>query len=177
MVSHLKAQPNITLFSGFQGSGAYVWSPFVIKLEARLRFTGLSYRTEAGSLLKAPRGKIPYIAISRKDSDSQAPVTPTILGDSTLIAEKFVKEGVLDDLNAKLSPTEKAHDLALRALLEEKLYFYQVGVLVQMLSHAYRQLDFTCHQVQKLTLDYPTPRATKDGTRTITPRDHTFSQR
>jgi hypothetical protein len=84
MVSHLKAQPNITLFSGFQGSGAYVWSPFVIKLEARLRFTGLSYRTEAGSLLKAPRGKIPYIAISRKDSDGQAPVTPMILGDSTL---------------------------------------------------------------------------------------------
>ncbi len=64
---------------------------------------------------------------------------------------------MLDDLNAKLSPTEKAHDLALRALLEEKLYFYQVGVLVQMLSHAYRQLNFTCHQVQKLTLDYPTP--------------------
>ncbi len=84
---------------------------------------------------------------------------------------------MLDDLNAKLSPTEKAHDLALRALLEEKLYFYQVGVLVQMLSHAYRQLNFTCHQVQKLTLDYPTPSATKDGTRTITPRDHTFSQR
>lgn len=49
---------------------------------------------------------------------------------------------------------EKAHDVALRALLEEKLYFYQVDVLVHILSDAYHHLEFTCHQVQKLTLDY-----------------------
>lgn len=133
MASHLKAQPNITIFRGFQGSGAYVWSPFVTKLEARLRFAGLSYRTEAGSPLKAPRGKIPYISISKTELASQIPVTPTILADSTLIVAKFVEDGVLDDLNAKLSSTDKAHDLALRALLEEKLYFYQVGVPLPIL--------------------------------------------
>jgi len=37
-----------------------------------------------------------------------------------------VEEGRLEDLNAKLSPTERAMDLAIRALLEDKLYFYQV---------------------------------------------------
>ncbi len=53
-----------------------------------------------------------------------------VLADSTLIVENLVEDGILDDLNATLSPTEKAYDLALRALLEEKLYFYQVGVPV-----------------------------------------------
>ncbi len=155
MASHLKPQPNITLYRGFQGSGAYVWSPFVTKLEARLRFAGLSYRTKAGSPWKAPRGKIPYVTISKTDAGSQDPATPTILADSTLISEKLVDDGVLDELNAKFSPTEKAHDLALRALLEDKLYFYQVGVPVPMLSSAHRQLDFICLQIQRLTVDYP----------------------
>lgn len=98
--------------------------PFVTKLEARLRFAGLAYRTEAGSLSKAPKGKIPYVAISseKTDAGSQPPV---VLADSTLIAEKLVEDGVADDLNARLSPTEKALDVAIRALLEDKLYFYQ----------------------------------------------------
>ncbi len=122
MASHLKPQLHITLYRGFPRSDAYVWSPFVNKLEARLRFAGLSYRTEAGSLSQAPRGKIPYVALAQTNSDSQA-----MLGDSTLIVEKLVENEVTDDFNGKLSPTEKAHDLALRALLEDKLYFYQVG--------------------------------------------------
>jgi hypothetical protein len=49
------------------------------------------------------------------------------LGDSTLIISKLEDDGLLDDLNSKLSPVEKANDLALRALLEDKLYFYQVS--------------------------------------------------
>lgn len=97
---------------------------------SKLGYAGQSYRTEAGSLSKSPRGKIPYIAISKTNSRSQAPVTPMVLADSTLIVENLVEDGILDDLNATLSPTEKAYDLALRALLEEKLYFYQVGVPV-----------------------------------------------
>ena len=127
MVSQLRAQPVITLYRGFQGSGAYVWSPFVTKLEARLRFGGLSYNSEAGSPLKAPRGKIPYISIFKTDSNSQTVANATLLADSTLIVGDLKEDGLLEDLNAKLSSTDKAHDLALRALLEEKLYFYQVG--------------------------------------------------
>lgn len=133
MASHIKPQPNIILYRGWPGSGSYVWSPFVTKLEARLRFDGISYRTEGGSLSKAPKGKIPYVAISKSDSGSQTAATPTFLADSTLIIQKLVEDGVLDDLNAKLPPTEKVHDLAFRALLEDKLYFYQVGPPVHML--------------------------------------------
>ena len=124
MASQLKTPLNITLHRGFPSSGNYIWSPFVTKLEARLRFASLSYRTEAGSLSKAPKGKIPYVAISSKaDSGSQAPV---ILADSTLITQRVVEDGVTDDLNARLSPPEKALDSAIRALMEDKLYFYQV---------------------------------------------------
>ncbi|KAL9101268.1 MAG: hypothetical protein Q9187_009264, partial [Circinaria calcarea] len=119
------AQPSITVYRGFQGSGAYVWSPFVTKLEARLRFGGLTYRTEPGSVPRAPRGKIPYIAISQTEPGSQTPVSSTIVADSSLISQKLAEDGLVTDLNAKLSPAEKAQDLALRALLEDKLYFYQ----------------------------------------------------
>lgn len=121
MTSHFKPQINLTLYRGFQGSSTYVWSPFVTKLEARLRFAGLSYRNEAGSPFSAPRGKLPYVAISKPDSANP----PTTMGDSTLIVRKLVEDGVVEDLNAKLDPVEKAHDLALRALLEDRLYWYQ----------------------------------------------------
>jgi hypothetical protein len=116
----LKSQPTIILYRGFPGAGQYVWSPFASKVEARLRFAGLSYQTEAGSLFKAPRGKIPYISISTNDAE------PQLLGDSQVISDQLSEDGQLPDLNGKLSPVEKARDLALRALLEEKLYFCQV---------------------------------------------------
>ena len=123
MASTLQSQLKITLFRGWEAPSAYVWSPFVTKLEARLRFAGVPYRTEGGNPTKAPRGKIPYVAVSR--TDNGAPVT--LLSDSDLIIEKWIEDGVLENLNAKLQPTGKAHDLAFRAMLEEKLYFYQVG--------------------------------------------------
>lgn len=153
MASSLKSQLNTTVYRGSQGSGAYVWSPFVTKLEARLRFAGLPYRTEAGSIPNAPRGKIPYVSVVKTDGGS-----PTILADSTLIIQKFVEDGALDDLNANFSPLERAHDLALRALLEEKLYFYQVGVIIQVLA-----------LIRRLTAGFPIARYTKDGTKTTIP--------
>ena len=115
------SESSLIVYRGFPGSGIYVWSPFVTKLEARLRFAGLSYRTEIGSKFQSPRDKLPYISISRADS------APVILSDTALIVASFIDSGLLEDLNAKVSPAEKAHDLAIRALLEDKLYFYQVS--------------------------------------------------
>lgn len=111
--------PVITVFRGFPEKGCYTWSPFVTKLEARLRFGGISYSVEAGSPLKAPRGKVPYITLMQ-DGQSQS------IGDSGLIINLFIESGYLNDLNSQLSPVEKAHDISTRALLEDKLYFYQV---------------------------------------------------
>ncbi|CAI6090091.1 hypothetical protein V2G26_006427 [Clonostachys chloroleuca] len=107
---------SLTLFRGSPATNTYVWSPFVTKLEARLRFEDVSYKLAVGSPKSAPRGKIPYIQLGGDEK----------LGDSTLIIKQLVANDLLSDLNAKLSPTERAQDLAIRALLEEKLYFYTV---------------------------------------------------
>ncbi|KAF2809469.1 uncharacterized protein BDZ99DRAFT_463263 [Mytilinidion resinicola] len=113
-----KPSSSLTVYRGWPTVGAYVWSPFVIKLEARLRFSGTPYTTDSGSPLKAPKGKIPYIEYT---DETNRTIT---LGDSTLIINHLTDSGTLPDLNATLSPGKKAIDLALRALLEDKLYFY-----------------------------------------------------
>ena len=104
-----------TLYRGWPSGKNHVWSPFVIKVEARLRFAGVRYITDAGSTRSAPKGKIPYL---QRGDESYS--------DSSLIATELVELGVLPDINARLSPDMKAHDLALRAMLEDKLYFYHV---------------------------------------------------
>lgn len=124
------SQPSITLFRGFPSDARYTWSPFVNKLEARLRFGGLSYRRDEGSPVKAPRGKIPYVHLKTEGEPD------TVLGDSKFIADTLVDAGVLLDLNSKLGPVEKAIDLSVRALLEEKVYWY--GVSHEPFTHAFR---------------------------------------
>ncbi|KAF5507756.1 Failed axon connections-like protein [Colletotrichum aenigma] len=120
MAPSLKVPPTLVVYRGFAATNNYVWSPFVTKLEARLRFAGLRYRIEQGSLGKAPRGKIPYVDITY--DGSQGPVT---MGDSSAITKQLVNDGACDDLNADLPPVGRAHDLAVQALLEDKLYFFQ----------------------------------------------------
>ncbi|KAJ6110667.1 hypothetical protein N7486_002902 [Penicillium sp. IBT 16267x] len=116
MASH-KSTNMVTVFRGQTEPGCYVWSPFVTKLEARLRFGKIAYHTEAGSIPNAPRGKVPYISIENDDGT-------TLLSDSGLIIKAFIQSEELDDLNGNLSSTQKLQDIALQALLEDKLYFY-----------------------------------------------------
>ena len=133
------ASPSLTIFRGFPPSPSYVWSPFVTKLEARFRFAGLAYRTDQGAPPNAPRGKIPYVAISGSGDDDAA---PEMIADTALISEKLVADGLAEDLNGKMSAAEKAQDLAIRALLEDKLYFYQVrGIQIVLGFHLG---DFQC---------------------------------
>ncbi|CAM1502704.1 Fc.00g074800.m01.CDS01 [Cosmosporella sp. VM-42] len=108
-----------TIYRGSSESGVFVWSPFVTKLEARLRFDDIKYRVAGGSPKSGPRGKIPYLEIGEQGSQEQ-------LGDTTLIIRKLIDENAITDLNARLSHFQKAHDLAIRALLEDKVYFYGV---------------------------------------------------
>ncbi|KAI1419848.1 hypothetical protein F5Y12DRAFT_189414 [Xylaria sp. FL1777] len=111
----------ITVFRGFKEGANFVWSPFVTKLEARLRFAGVPYTVRAGSPRAGPKGKIPYIEVA---SSSATSIEPETLGDSTLIIQALCASGGLPDLHARLSRAERAHDLALRALLEDKLTPY-----------------------------------------------------
>lgn len=103
-------------------TGAYAWSPFVTKLEARLRFSQLPYSVQLGSLSESPTGKLPYVRIEEEKSG-----LTSVISDSTLITRTLIKLNVIEDLNANLSPAQKAVDLAIRALLEDKLYFITVS--------------------------------------------------
>ncbi len=62
------SQLNMTLFRGWADEGRYVVSPFVTKLEFRLRLSKVEYQTDAGSVRHAPKGKIPYVHF---DQDGQ----------------------------------------------------------------------------------------------------------
>jgi len=125
----------ITVFRGWKDPGKFVWSPYVTKLEARLRFGGVPYTAEAGSPRSAPKGKIPYVEVSpplrsrsgSSGTEADAETGTEQLADSALIAKALCDAGILPDLNARLSKAERAHDLALRALLEDKLSFYHVS--------------------------------------------------
>ncbi|KAI2624284.1 hypothetical protein GGR54DRAFT_638163 [Hypoxylon sp. NC1633] len=122
--------PELTIFRGWKESGKYVWSPYVTKLEARLRFAGVRYKTDVGSVSAAPKGKIPYAECNLASVSTSTtvqkgtPQSKTLLSDSALITETLKRWGVLSDLNEALEPSKRSHDMALRAQLEDKLYFY-----------------------------------------------------
>ncbi|KAF2097653.1 hypothetical protein NA57DRAFT_77905 [Rhizodiscina lignyota] len=124
----------VTLFRGWTGRGYYVWSPFVTKLELRLRLSNLPYQTAGGSPRTAPTGKIPYVEVT--EGDQKAAV-----GDSGLIAKHFEERGLIDDLNATLTPTSKAQDLAMRALMEDRLYFFSMRERWMDMDNFYVQRD------------------------------------
>jgi glutathione S-transferase len=46
------------------------------------------------------------------------------MGDSAIILKHLIETNAAADLNADLSAAERGQDLAIRALLEDKLYFY-----------------------------------------------------
>lgn len=116
-------QTKLTVYRGWLDPGKHVWSPFVVKLEARLRFASVPYKIDSGSPRTGPKGKIPYVECPGHQLDGS---DPAVLGDSTLIVKQLVEWNVLPDINSKASPVVRAQDLAIRALLEEKLYFYHV---------------------------------------------------
>lgn len=124
MSRHSSSIP-LKVYRGWVTQGEYVWSPFVVKLEARLRFAGISYDTGAGNPRSSPNGKIPYVEFP---AAAAAAAEPTQMGDSTLIINYLIEQGTLPDLNANLLPQDKALDLTTRALLENKLAFYHVSV-------------------------------------------------
>lgn len=85
--------------------------PFCIKLETALRLAGVVHEIRhAGTPSEGPKGKIPFVEIDGER-----------IGDSTLILERLKDErGV--DLDASLSPRERAQSHALQRMIEERLY-------------------------------------------------------
>lgn len=55
----------LIVFRGFETRGCYTVSPFVTKLEFRLRAGNLPYDVRGGSPSESPLGKIPYVDMVR----------------------------------------------------------------------------------------------------------------
>ena len=86
-------------------------SPFVIKTETQLKMAGLAYRTEFGARERAPKGKLPFI-----DDDGET------IADSVFIRDHlFRKHGV--DLDAGLSPAQRAQAWTIERMLEDHIYW------------------------------------------------------
>lgn len=86
-------------------------SPFVLKLETFLRLSNIDYKTEAGDVRKAPKGKMPCIIIDGEvTADSQF-----------AIAELKKKFNV--NLNSDLTEAQLAEHHMLRLALENHTYF------------------------------------------------------
>jgi glutathione S-transferase len=132
-----KIQPKIILYRGPDPGTQYSWSPFVNKLEARLRFSNISYRTSIGTPFKGPKGKIPYITL---DDDNENGI-----GDSSLITQHLISTGILSSLNTDLSPQDLATDTGLRALLEDRLYF--LNGVEKWSTNYYAQRDYIMRDV------------------------------
>jgi glutathione S-transferase len=87
-------------------------SPFCMKLEVYLRLAGLPYEAvNDGNVIKAPKGKLPYIEDQGKS-----------LSDSTFVIE-YLKTTYGDPLDAGLSPEQRAAATAFQRLFEENLYW------------------------------------------------------
>jgi glutathione S-transferase len=87
-------------------------SPFCMKLETYLRMAGLPFElVNDGNVLKAPKGKLPYI----EDEG-------TAVADTSFIID-YLKGRYGDPLDAALSPMERAQATAFQRLIEENLYW------------------------------------------------------
>lgn len=87
-------------------------SPFCMKLETYLRMAGLPFElVNSGDVMKAPKGKLPYI-----DDGG------TIVADTTFVID-YLKGRYGDPLDAALTPLERAMATAFQRLIEENLYW------------------------------------------------------
>lgn len=89
--------------------------PFCMKVEAFLRLADIDYKVKSiNDPRKAPKGKLPFIVYNGES-----------IGDSNLIIERLSNEFNID-LDAHLTAQEKAIHHAMRAMLDEHLYFVLV---------------------------------------------------
>lgn len=88
-------------------------SPFVLKLDAYLRMSGIPFERADGidNIQKAPKGKLPYI------SDGEQ-----IIADSSFVVQHLAQKYSID-LDGHLSDEQRAVAYMLRSTLEEKLYW------------------------------------------------------
>ena len=97
-------------------------SPFCIKLMAFYKIANLPHvvKYNTNAISKNPKKKLPFIERDGK-----------IIGDSRLIVDMYRKEGI--DLDAHLTPYQKAISTAIQRTLEESTVWY--GLRVRWISN------------------------------------------
>lgn len=105
----------VVLYQPARALGVPNPSPFCVKLECWLRMTGIAYEIETvRNPGKGPKGKIPWIQDGRRS-----------IGDSQFIIDHLKKTRGVDP-DAPLTPGRRGRAEALRAMVEERLYFAAV---------------------------------------------------
>jgi glutathione S-transferase len=105
----------ITLYQFKPAFGLPNPSPFCMKVETYLRMVGLPYQCQSQEdLTNAPKKKLPFI-----DDDG------TIIADSSLILQ-YLTQKYGNDLDAHLTPVQRAQLLSIQTLFEEHFYWSAV---------------------------------------------------
>ena len=105
----------ITLYGYTPAFGLPAASPFAIKTDMQLRMSGLPFLYGQGGIPQSgPKGKIPYIDDGGK-----------LIGDSTFIRDHIEKTYGID-LDAGLTPAERAQAWMVERMLEDHLYWAMV---------------------------------------------------
>jgi len=86
-------------------------SPFTVKVETYLRMVYLPYELIEAHVIKAPKGKLPYI-----EDDGQK------ISDSNFIID-YLKKTYNDPLDQHLTSQQKTSAIAMQRLLEDHLYW------------------------------------------------------
>ncbi|KAG1733639.1 uncharacterized protein EDB91DRAFT_1238567 [Suillus paluster] len=112
-----ESRPHVILWGVAKPPNAPSSSGFCQKLEAFLRFSGISYELGETVPRKAPKGKVPFANI-RHDGKT------VTVADSHFIICYLVENGLVKDPDtiADLTPVQKGESRAWQAYIEEVLY-------------------------------------------------------
>jgi len=109
----MASSTNLTLHGFAKSENRPSPSGYCQKLETYLRAAGSpSYTMKATLPFSAPKGKLPYITFP----------DGSILADSHFILRHLLQNGLAPDLDADLSPAQRAESRAWAAWTEERLY-------------------------------------------------------
>jgi glutathione S-transferase len=116
---------NVFILTGFGPAlGLCDASPFVIKVETYLRLAGIGYDkvNRPQAVRSAPKGKLPVMHHG----------TTTVADSSDIVA--YVNQHFAVDLDAHLTPEQRANALVLQRSVEE--YWYWIGVYMRGVPEA-----------------------------------------
>lgn len=95
-----------------EGAGSPDISPFVVKLETWLRMSGIPYETRTGTRHDMPKAKLPSALVDGK-----------LIADSSFIIAHLQQHEPRALRDSHLDPLQLAHAEAIKAMVENNLYF------------------------------------------------------